>query len=198
VILRSRLIVAGLALALLAGAIHAVPQVAPRAEIDEATIRDGDVLLFKSWTWRSIFMRVAQPGSSGYGHAGIAYRDEYGRLSVLHADPRIRAPLDRDGMRSDVVAELIDHYGITEVAVLRPDDARLAGDAVSGALGILQRGVGFDHGFDMQDRSTIYCTELLVEIFPEAWFDEVLATSPYLMPDDLMQVPGFRTVATGA
>lgn len=191
---RSCLLAAGFVLTALAGAATFAPALAPRAEIAEAAINDGDVLLFKSWTWRSTLMRVSQPGSAGFGHAGIAYRDADGRLSVVHADPRIRAPLDRDGVRSDVLADLIEHYGITEVAVLRADDPGLSASAVIAALGALETGAGFDHEFDLDDRSAIYCTELLLDLFPEGHFAEVVADSPYFMPDALLDAAGFSQI----
>lgn len=191
---RARLLAIGVALMATAGAATYAPALAPRAEIAGAAIQDGDILLFKSWTWRSVLMRAAQPGSAGFGHAGVAYRDEGGRLSVVHADPRIRAPLDRDGVRSDVVEDLIDHYGITEVAVLRADDPALPSQAVSGALGALAAGASFDHEFDLADRSAIYCTELLLDLFPEGHFAQVVEASPYFMPDALLEAPGFSLI----
>lgn len=163
-------------------------------------IQDGDILLFKSGTWRSRIVAILQANSEGFGHVGIALRDEDGAIRVIHSDPRPSEATGKDGVRVEALEELVRKYAINELVALRLsyDFSFLARRAVSIALELADRNVPFDHAFDVFHRDSVYCTELLFLAYgaeENRIFEAAINRRGYFFPDEVLREPSFSIVS---
>lgn len=172
------------------------PQTAA-ASVSANSIEEGDILLFKSSTWRSLSVSFLQFGSEGFGHAGIARKGVHG-LEVIHSDPRIDPRTGRDGVRVNDLQDLIDRYKIHAVVAIRPTslDRTQIRKAVAAAMRLASQGIPFDHSFDLGDAKEVYCTELLTMSFGTGPTELLHGTTSgrYFLPDQLLDVPGLEIV----
>jgi hypothetical protein len=116
-------------------------------------VRDGDVILrLGDRLWSRMFMDVS-PTDRRYSHLGVA-RVAGGRATVIHAEGA--AAHGVDGVREDALEEFVSVAKAVGVYRARGVDGGLISAAAAECLG-----VPFDWRFDMDDGSSLYCTELL-------------------------------------
>lgn len=132
-----------------------------------ADAQPGDVVLMRSHTWRAELVRLIDgvPYRDGFSHVGIInQRLPDGTWEVIHAVPGSRGTVRREAWPS-----IARGGGISEAVIYRAD---LDPSKQAALLGLLTdyaaRAVPFDGGFDHNDDSTLYCTELVTTAYAKA------------------------------
>jgi hypothetical protein len=116
-------------------------------------IEDGDVILrLGDRLWSRVFMDVS-PTDKRYSHLGVA-RVAGGRVTVIHAEGAASGGVG--GVREDTLEEFVSVARAVGVYRAKGADGGLISAAAAELLD-----VPFDWRFDMDDSSSLYCTELL-------------------------------------
>lgn len=161
--------------------------------IDTTALRDGDLLFRMGLEGASRVVTVV--GGGDFSHVGLAYRTQ-GQWMVVHAVPNESPP----GVEDRVKCEPIDSFYAPDRAcrgawrrVDCPDS--VAERVARGAYEKFRQGVAFDHDYDLEDTTRLYCTELVWHLYRREGIDlaeerrHLLAipgkTSVYLFPEDL-------------
>ena len=139
----------------------------PRIAVNEAALRDGDVILLRTSSVRGLFVRVTD-NAGDFTHAGIVRR-RGGVVDVVHADPERGLDGNR-AVRRVSLAAFANDARASDVAVFRLRDERNgAARAAAEWAGVqAQKAVPFDEHFNLEDSTALYCTELLWRAFGHA------------------------------
>ena len=123
--------------------------------------QNGDLIFIRGRTWRSWFVRFFD--AEDFSHVGIV-RFVDGVPKVVHVAPE--ADMVRIESVGDFLSSNIDH-----VSVYRLKDRRFSETASMEALGYFERGISFDHRFDIFCNDKLYCTELVWLVYKRAGVD---------------------------
>ena len=116
-----------------------------------ALVRDGDVICrLGDRSWSRWFKNVS-PRDRRFSHAGIA-RIRDGRVTVIHAE----GWRGSDFVREEVLEDFFEIARAVGVYRINTGD----GDLLA-ILAAEYTGVPFDWRFDREDRTALYCTELI-------------------------------------
>ena len=153
-----RLRAAAICALIAAGLLLAVRHSAKRQEVRLAVpagLARGDVVLFRTTTWRGQLVRALQRDGN-FAHAGILVQGG-GDARVAHACPTQPAVV-----KIERLADLLRRDEITSAAYYRP---RVSPDAAARAAAIAReyarRATPFDFEFDLSTDRAVYCTELI-------------------------------------
>ena len=165
-------------------------------QFDTCGLRNGDLVFRNGHGYES---RVVTNLSSGdFSHMGIVYHD--GRQwCVIHAVPGEAGEDGMDYLKCEPIAEFF-----------RPDRAKagarvcvacsdsIANAATFHALQLVNRKVLFDDDYDMEDTTSLYCTELVrlvyldcgVDLCDDRWHRIPFHTNgPVIFPEDIWNSP---------
>ncbi len=134
---------------------------------DSCTLLPGD-LLFRRGTSMTSNAVVMADRKGEFSHVGIV-ADSAGVMMVVHAvpdEPDFKGDPDRVKMESP--ASFFSTDRASKGVVCRPNDAEVGKRAASEALSIYHRGTLFDHQYNSDDSTTMYCTELIVRCYQKA------------------------------
>ena len=125
------------------------------------TLRDGDVILLGSSTWRGRLLKILD-GNSVYAHTGILDREVNG-IYLVHADP----------CRDTVVRERLDAYlssnRVERVKVMRVENSgQYAGTVAAYARDQWKMARVFNNTFCYGEGKGLYCTELVLQAWQSA------------------------------
>jgi hypothetical protein len=133
-------------------------------------IRDGDVVCrLGDRLWSQLFMDVSA-ADKRYSHLGVA-RVAGGRVTVIHAEGTAAPGKDGDKVKEEALEDFARIAKAVGVYRAKGLDGGLVSAAAAGCIG-----TPFDWGFDMDDESRLYCTELLHAIFRRLAPERELAT----------------------
>jgi uncharacterized protein YycO len=123
--------------------------------------RNGDVVFIRGRTWRSFLVRFAE-ASNDFSHVGIVSIVD-GVPYVVHATP------DAEVVRLERAEDFLSPANADRAAVYRLDREALRAEAASReARNYFERGISFDHRFDIANGDRLYCTELVWRAFKAA------------------------------
>lgn len=136
----------------------------PTAEVvvyDTSIVREGDLIFRRGYGLVSdlIVARLNEP--IPLSHGGIVVKDSYNRLQVIHT--LSEKVSDTDGMQIDSIEAFLNESRIENIWIARykfGDPKHMA----EKARYYLQRSIPFDHGFNLNDTTAFYCSELLWHI----------------------------------
>jgi hypothetical protein len=164
--LRGILLLAALALAGVAVAFALNARGGP-PRIDEALLRDGDMLFVRGSSLRGLAVVMAE-GGFAYAHVGMI-RFEDGRAFVIHASP------GGELVQEQSLTGFLSASGARHAAVYRlgggTDAARTATLASERARTYFDERRPFDNAFSLADADSLYCTELVWRAYLEAGTD---------------------------
>ena len=160
-------------------------------------IANGD-LLFRRGTGVVGRVVTSMDEDGLYSHVGIVAQrnDEW---YVVHAVPHEHEfKGDYDRVKCEHLERFINHYPNAELGLYRPqvtqEQARIA---VENALRLSDKGVHFDHDYDLNDTTQLYCTELVEYVYAIAGvalsegrrtdISFLGMSGPRIMPSDLTQ-----------
>lgn len=130
-------------------------------------LQEGDVVFRRGGGLTSQIV-LAADAKGNYSHIGIVV-DSAGIKMIVHAvpdEPDFEDDVDR------VKLDRPDHFFSTEYTIIgevcRPRDSEIAKKAAKTALAQYKKGVLFDHDYNDEDTTKMYCTELVVYSFRKA------------------------------
>ena len=170
---------------------------------DDVELRAGDVVFRRGCGLLS--HAVLKADSRGvYSHTGIVV-DSCGVSMIVHAVP---AEPDYNGEPDRVKMEPPERFFGSDRAVAgevcRPLDSIAAERAAQVAIQVYRRGTLFDHNYDCNDTTQMYCTELLLYAFSRAGLPLTATPSPtpftlsiikadsVFMPSDILEAEELR------
>ncbi len=163
---------------------------------DTTGLRNGDLLFRTGHGYES---RVVTNLSAGnFSHIGIAYHDGK-QWCVVHAVPGEAAKGEPEYLKCEPVGEFFcpDRAKAGARARVNCGDS-IADVASQHALQLVQRKVLFDNHYDLDDTSTLYCTELVRLIFADCGIDlcedrwhrvPIHTNGPVVFPEDIWNSP---------
>ena len=117
----------------------------------------GDVVFRRGSGVTSHAVLLAEKGGA-YSHVGIVV-DSAGVLMVVHAVPYED---DEDRVKMEHPNDFFAPSRAQKGAVFRHCSSEVARQAAEAAVKVYQRGVLFDHDYDANDTTKMYCTELVI------------------------------------
>lgn len=151
----------------------------------------GDVVFFRTTTWRGKIVRLLQFDTDDYAHAGVVVGN-VPDLLVAHA-----CPTEPATVRIESLHELLMRDEITAFAVYRPragqTEAVRAGRI---AADYAHRATPFDFDFNLGDDREVYCTELVWLAYRSSGLT-IEATDRILFPAELLHTRFFEEVRPG-
>lgn len=123
-------------------------------------LKPGDVV-FRRGEGITSRIVLAADRKGNYSHVGIVV-DSYGKSMIVHVVPDDNNNNnDSDRVKMESPEDFYASIYATIGEVCRPTDSALAKNASEKAIQLYQRGVMFDHSYDMADTTKMYCTELV-------------------------------------
>lgn len=150
----------------------------------------GDVVFFRSTTWRGRLVRLIDWGPSDFSHVGIVAGESEQRVLIVHAAP---PGFGRDGrVRVESLNDILGRGEMVEVAFYAPSASTVERvRSVHVALAYAVRHAPFDDEFEWDEDSSVYCTELIWLAFRQAGMPRPKA--PWIVyPSDLLKTGYFR------
>ena len=130
-----------------------------------SSVEDFDIILIAGRSIRSRFVRWFGSGSAEWSHVGVLHTND-GQVYILHATPDIR---DGNAIQYEPIDILLKRKAVSRFRVIRlPELVPEQQEAVEVRFErIRAESLPFDYTFTMQDNGSIYCSELVLKIFPE-------------------------------
>ena len=162
--------------------------------IDESILQEGD-LAFRQGYSAASRMVLAADRTGSYSHAGIIVHDSTG-WKVIHAVP---GETDKEYPEERIKKETLSQFYAPDRsmsgAIYRLDTSFTIREiAAKKANELFQRKLFFDHDYDSNDSTKMYCTELLYFTYGVAGIDisENRRTTfpgfrnPFILPQDII------------
>ncbi len=136
---------------------------------DSLQMKVGDVVFRRGGGMTSQAVLLADKDGS-YSHCGIVV-DSAGILLVVHAvpgEPDFEG--DPDRVKADPPSVFFSNVYANAGEVCRADNDTIAKAAAHKAWEIYRKGVLFDHDYDCEDTTRMYCTELVHLVYNKAGY----------------------------
>lgn len=174
----------------------------PAPEFPLSEIREGD-LAFRKGTGTLSHAITWTPGNKTFSHCGVVFRRPSGEWVVVHAVPDEKEfSGDFDRVKAERLERFFSHqlclYG--ELVHTSFTDTASLSRMRSRAFAWVRDSVRFDNKYEMADTSTLYCTELVWELYRREGLDlsqgrRTLVHLPavadtVLLPDNLYRFSG--------
>lgn len=133
--------------------------------VQAASVEDFDIILIAGRSIRSRCIRLFGGRAEEWSHVGIL-RKEDGEISIFHATPDTR---DGNAILYERLSALFERKAVSGFRIIR----------LTGLTPTQQETVRFrfekerlearpfDYNFNLQDHSTVYCSELVLIVFSE-------------------------------
>jgi hypothetical protein len=140
-------------------------------QIDETILQEGDIVFRRGVSLASHVVLTADK-EGGYSHIGIIVKDSSG-WRVIHAVP---GETDKENPEEIIKKESLSQFFAPNKAaagaIYRLDTVETIGILAAQKAQILfERKLLFDHQYDLEDSTKMYCTELLFFVFNDAGVD---------------------------
>ncbi len=138
-----------------------------REDFDYSTaqFRNGDLVFVSGRTWRSKIVGLLEKGPTVFSHTGII-RMINGSPHVIHASP------DSEVVELEPVESFFSPEKVDCARVCRIEDNPVAAEIASRkALEYYTDNTPFDTGFNTEDGSMLYCTELIWRAYMHGGID---------------------------
>src|SRR5690606_37241558 len=167
---------------------------------DIAKLKNGDIILRKGHGSVSDIIDNMYPTGYHLSHCGVLIK-ENDSLYVVHT---VSSELSQvDGVQTEALDKFVRESVRNSIMVVRPKHDSITRDKIAEAtLSFLDKGIKFDHSFDISDTTKFYCTELIfqayLKVFGEDMFTERLSTDHpnYLGIDALLDTTKFERIIT--
>jgi hypothetical protein len=146
----------------------------PLVSLIEPDLEEGDILLRRGSSFVSTLISRASPSAGGMSHCGIVVRDQ-GDWQIIHS---ISGSIsDQDGIRMENLQSFADKAYRAKIKLVKPAfeiDRQLLAQR---ARYYLNQGAAFDHEFDLEDSSRLYCSELIRAVYLDSGAEDVFSYS---------------------
>ena len=171
--------------------------------LTDSVLREGDLVFRRGPGLISRAVLVADHYSV-YSHTGIVVRDS-GGWKVVHAvpgEPDFKG--DRDRVKMDRLDVFFAPQRALKGAVMRVNDPEAGVVAAQQAIRLFHAEIPFDHNYNLDDTSRMYCTELIQKIFLREGIDLTAGKlsrinlpgfkGDYILPSDLQNSPYVKLI----
>lgn len=177
---------------------------AKELKIPEELFTDGD-LAFRRGIGLTSHIVLAVSTNGIYSHVGIIKRMD-NKCYVIHAVPgETEHKGDPERVKADPIDVFFSPDRAARGAVMRvTNNYKIASGAAEYALEISSRGTLFDHEYNLNDSSKMYCTELVNFVYKKygvdisegrtSYINLPLIQGEYLMPEDLTAFDGIKQI----
>lgn len=152
---------------------------------DDIQLHEGDIVFRQG---RSIASRaVLSADKAGYySHIGIVvrYNDKWQVVHAVPDEPDYDGDTDR--VKIDDLNTFFSSERANSGALMRVANDTLAQNAASKALDVFNKKTLFDHKYDLNDTSAVYCTELVYHVYNRQGLDLTEGRR------SKVSIPGFR------
>ena len=169
----------------------------------QENIREGDLVFRRGIGLASQFVLLADKKGM-YSHIGIVVLAE-NKYKIVHAVP---GEPDSKGSEDRVKIDDIDTFFANDRAksgaIMRIGNDSIALHAAKEALRIYNKGMLFDHKYNLRDTSQMYCTELIHFVYSRAGIDLTEGrrniinlpsfSGEYIFPSDIQQNTSIKTI----
>jgi uncharacterized protein YycO len=171
--------------------------------VENIAFQEGDLVFRRGVGVRS--RAVLYSDSQGiYSHTGIVVLKD-STFQVVHITPGERENDENaDIIKIEPISDFWRHDRASHGAVYRLKDSTLCEKAAQQALRLLQKGVLFDHDYQLDDTTKMYCTELVWYAYAQAGKDisyekrsvmnVPLYAGSYIFPSDIYSNSDFILV----
>jgi len=166
-------------------------------------LAEGDLIFRKGIGAKS--RAVLNADSAGiYSHSGIIVRKDSG-FYVVHITPGERKEGERyDKIKAEPIGEFWSKDKAQNGAIYRLKNNAPCSQAGRQALRLLQKGILFDHDYELGDTTQMYCTELIWYVYRQAGIDIThgkrsrlnvpLYSGTYIFPSDIYKNKDFQLI----
>ena len=171
-------------------------------EIDETILKEGDIVFRRGQSIASMVVLAAEK-EGGYSHIGIMVKDSAG-WRVIHAVP---GETDKENpteiMKKETLSQFFAPDRAVAGAIFRLDTTEtIAVMAAQKAQVLFERKLLFDHNYDLEDSTKMYCTELLFFVYKFAGVDITegrrnafpALQNEFLLPSDILANPKLKII----
>lgn len=165
---------------------------------DIAKLKNGDIIMRKGHGSVSDIIDNMYPTGYHLSHCGVIIKQE-DSLFVVHTVSSELSPIN--GVQTEDLKKFVRESVRNSIVVVRPKADSLIRDALADAcLSYLDKGIKFDHSFNIADTSEFYCTELIFQAYNKVYnqdmFTERLSTDHpnYLGLDALLDTTKFDRI----
>jgi len=173
-------------------------------QIDENILKEGDLVFRRGMSIASRAVLIADD-DCGYSHIGIVVKDSSG-WKVIHSVPgETNKEYPEEIIKKETFAQFFAPDKADAGAVYRLDTTETLGlFAAQKAQIVFERKLLFDHQYDLEDSSKMYCTELVYFVYKYAGIDisEGRRSSypgfreAFLLPGDVLGCSKLKKVCT--
>lgn len=121
-------------------------------------LKHGDVILRRGYGMVSRFIANQLEGSYNLSHCGVIIERD-NEFFVVHTVSSNVSEID--GMQVHPIADFVHQSRPNSIVVNRLIDGRASALMAEGALEYLSAAVLFDHNFDINDSTHLYCSEMI-------------------------------------
>ncbi len=144
------------------------------AQWTDYDLQDGDIILRKGRSMVSDLIARSFENSRRMSHCGIILNSA-GGYEVVHT---ISGSIsEQDGIRKDTLQDFVLGADKANVYILRSRNIRNQRLIRDNVTQLLSQNPPFDHNFDLEDSSRLYCTEMIRKVFLDAgeedFFDQI-------------------------
>lgn len=166
-------------------------------KIPYESLQEGDIV-FRRGTGFASHMVIAANKTGSYSHIGLLVREE-NTWKVIHAVPgEPDSPNDSDRVKMENIALFFNKERAKAGAIMRiKGDSLACYRAARHAVRLYRSAVLFDHQYNLNDTSRMYCTELVYHVYkqqnidlPEGRISRINIPGfkgDYLLPADILQ-----------
>lgn len=123
-------------------------------------LKAGDIVLRCGSGMTSRAVQMADGGGC-YSHVGIVV-DSAGTLMIVHAVPHEHEdPKDEETVKMDTPEIFFSSMRTSNGRIMSYSDSTMARAAAQVAMGIYRKAIIFDHDYDINDTTRMYCSELV-------------------------------------
>ena len=123
-------------------------------------LKAGDIVLRCGSGMTSRAVQMADGGGC-YSHVGIVV-DSAGTVMIVHAVPHEHEdPKDEETVKMDTPEIFFSSMRTSNGRIMSYSDSTMARAAAQVAMGIYRKAIIFDHDYDINDTTRMYCSELV-------------------------------------
>lgn len=149
------------------------------------SFQEGDLVFRRGSGLASRAVLTADTHGS-YSHVGIVVK-EGSAWMVVHITPGEAPKGEKDSVKSESLAEFFKASRAVSGAVMRfTGDPLLSKRAAMEAVNVCRRKILFDHAYDLNDTTAMYCTELIRFVYLKAGIDLTNGQT------ERVHIPGFN------
>ncbi len=172
------------------------PNIEPSRIFPESILQEGD-LAFREGDGLASKIILTIDKNTNYSHIGIVVRHNE-KWKIIHAVP---GEPDFEGDQDRIKIEDLQTYfsksRAPSGAVMRAKNTSISKEAARKAFDLYQRNILFDHSYNLEDTTKMYCTEFIHHIFKNTGMDLTQgrrsivnsfgSSTIYILPSDIQK-----------